>query len=237
MSTERISGQIFILVNQVRKKHGLPPVKELPQLRELAHIQSQNMAEKGYFAHTDHLGRTPKDRKMTYFPELFGGVGENIASVAGLPPERLAAKFMQVWMDSPGHRENILRKRFNYLGVSVVQRGGAFYATQVFGDLVAVLQTPLRKAYNYGTEHYFRFTFLGAFPRRDLSIMVQFPDKQARFFVSETTFYTGSGILKPVWHGQDFSIRLRFIYGAGDYILNLGQKGTYYEGGLKIKVR
>ena len=60
----------------------------------------------------------------------YGRAGENIA----MSTSATAADFVKMWMDSPGHRENILRAQFRYTGLGVYGDGEAFYATQVFSS-------------------------------------------------------------------------------------------------------
>lgn len=195
--TEEIEREILKLTNKERRDRGLPALETNPELRELARTQSRNMRSQVFFSHIDHKGRGPEDRKQVFFPELFGGVGENIAYVHGAPPSELAGKFIDLWMNSPGHRENMLRASFGHLGVGVVEKDGMFYATQVFGDLAARLLDVVTRRYKYGSEHVFSFKFLGKFPKSKISIFVRFPDSRARFYVTEQRFYTGMGVYKP----------------------------------------
>jgi len=156
--------------------------------------------------------------------------------VHGVRSSELAAKFIDLWMHSPGHRENMLRASFGYLGVGVVAREGMFYATQVFGDLAARLEKAVARNYRYGSEHVFSFKFLGKFPKSKISVFVRFPDSSARFHLTENRFYTGMGVYKPEWHGDTFRVRIKFDKGHGVYTLHVGSYGVYYAGGVALRV-
>jgi uncharacterized protein YkwD len=87
------------------------------------------MAVKGYFSHTGQDGRSPFDRiKQAGYPGRM--MGENIA--AG---QTSAAAVMQAWMNSPGHRANILNCGYKEVGVGYVAGGSMrHYWTQNFGS-------------------------------------------------------------------------------------------------------
>ncbi len=88
------------------------------------------MAGHGFFSHTDQRGRGPLERVQIFdSEERFVLVGENIAAGYGSP--RLACRG---WMNSSGHRENILREGFTTIGAGFA-RGGPLdrYFVQVFG--------------------------------------------------------------------------------------------------------
>ena len=236
-SANEIARAIFDLTNKERTARGLAPFKENESLDRLSVIQSKNMMDHNFFSHTDHLGRGPGERKDQYFPRLFGGVGENIAYVHGVPAVQLARKFVKIWMDSPGHRANILRPKYSHMGVGITRNGKTYYATQTFGDLVAQMITNVRNAYPYGSEQEFTFEFLGKFPRDKISVFLHFPDKSARFFTSKNSYYTGVGYYRPRWlGGRLFSLTVKFDKGHGDYNLTMGSYENYTPGGLSLRV-
>ena len=84
------------------------------------------MAANDYFDHTSQDGRGPTERAAEQGYE--GGVGENIA--AGYPD---AESVMEGWMNSEGHRANILNCDYDVLGVGVADRDGTLYWVQNFG--------------------------------------------------------------------------------------------------------
>lgn len=114
--------QILKLVNLERKKAGLQQLSFDTSLRSAARQHSQEMQKLNYFSHTSPVTevRNPSDRVYRTGVSDFI-VGENIA-VHSLDagPEAVAAQLMEQWMNSPGHRANILRPEFTHLGIGVI---------------------------------------------------------------------------------------------------------------------
>lgn len=127
VSEEAAAGaQVLQLVNQERAKVGCSPVAANSSLTALATGFSKDMAARGFFDHTDPDGVTPWDRASAAGISDLGG--ENIArGQAG------AAAVMEAWMDSPGHKANILNCDFKTLGVGVHFGSGGPWWTQNFG--------------------------------------------------------------------------------------------------------
>ncbi|MEV6951555.1 CAP domain-containing protein [Streptomyces sp. NPDC051183] len=117
---------VVALVNQVRAEAGCGPVRANPPLAALAGAFSKDMATRGFFDHTDPDGNTPWDRATK--AGLSGLGGENIARGQGD-----AAAVMKAWMDSPGHKANILNCEFRTLGVGAHFAAGGPWWTQDFG--------------------------------------------------------------------------------------------------------
>jgi uncharacterized protein YkwD len=117
---------VLDLTNQERKRAKLAPLKSNQKLCWIARAHSQNMARRNIYSHVLD-GKTPSDRARDVgYPE---GVAEN--AFRGPPT---AADAMRGWMNSKGHRENILGAGFTEFGVGVAQdRNGQRYWTQVFG--------------------------------------------------------------------------------------------------------
>ncbi|PWI06846.1 hypothetical protein DIZ27_30995 [Streptomyces sp. NWU339] len=127
VSEEAAAGaQVLQLVNQERAKVGCSPVAANSALTGLATAFSQDMAERGFFDHTDPDGDTPWDRAKASGIADLGG--ENIAR-----GQATAAAVMEAWMDSPGHKANILNCDFKTLGVGVHFGSGGPWWTQNFG--------------------------------------------------------------------------------------------------------
>ncbi len=122
-------AEVLRLVNLERSKANCRPVQADAQLALAARQHSADQAAKGYFDHTSQDGRTWSDRiEATSYQGRPGG--ENIA--AGQPTP---AAVMESWMNSPGHRANILNCSFKDLGVGMA-KGGPYgiYWTQDFGS-------------------------------------------------------------------------------------------------------
>jgi uncharacterized YkwD family protein/spore coat assembly protein SafA len=126
-STTNIENKVVELVNIERSKNGLPPLKSNAQLANVARLKSQDMLNKGYFSHTSPTYGSPF-KMMEDFGIRYSAAGENIAM--GQPT---AEQVMNAWMNSPGHRSNILSRSFSEIGVGFVNGGsGRTYWTQMF---------------------------------------------------------------------------------------------------------
>ncbi|WP_329379109.1 CAP domain-containing protein [Streptomyces sp. NBC_01716] len=119
--------QVTTLVNSERSKAGCGPVTANSQLETAALRHSQDMAAKDYFDHTSPDGRDPGDR-ITAAGYRWTTYGENIARGQQTP-----ASVMEGWMNSPGHRANILNCAFKEIGVGVHDASGGPWWTQAFG--------------------------------------------------------------------------------------------------------
>ncbi|MFB7174622.1 CAP domain-containing protein [Streptomyces sp. NPDC056254] len=117
---------VVTLVNQERAQAGCGPVRANPPLAALAGAFSKDMATRGFFGHADPEGNTPWDRAAK--AGLSGLGGENIARGQGD-----AASVMKAWMNSPGHKANILNCEFRTLGVGAHFAAGGPWWTQDFG--------------------------------------------------------------------------------------------------------
>jgi|GEM_PF-2366210 len=114
--------EVFKLVNEERKKAGVSALAWSDALRDLARAHSHDMCERKFFDHTnpdglDPTGRARAGKAGTHTftpccPDPFAGVGENIAY-----GQKDAASVMNGWMNSPGHRANILNGNYTHIGV------------------------------------------------------------------------------------------------------------------------
>ncbi|MDW7670264.1 MAG: stalk domain-containing protein [Bacillota bacterium] len=122
--------EVIRLVNIEREKAKLPPVSKCDHLMEVADAKSQDMVDKRYFAHTSPTYGDLSDMLGTFQID-YGTSGENIAAGQMTPEE-----VMEGWMNSPGHRNNILHPDFNLMGVGTVEGGlyGGYTWTQLFTD-------------------------------------------------------------------------------------------------------
>ncbi|KQX47767.1 MULTISPECIES: CAP domain-containing protein [unclassified Streptomyces] len=119
-------AEVLRLVNLERAKVGCSPVNPSAQLASLAGAFSADMAARGFFDHTDPDGDTPWARAEQ--AGVTGMGGENIAR-----GQADAAAVMESWMNSDGHRANILNCDFKTLGVGVHFGDGGPWWTQDFG--------------------------------------------------------------------------------------------------------
>ncbi|MBK5242760.1 CAP domain-containing protein [Clostridium sp.] len=122
-----IEKQVAIMVNTERGKIGLAPLKLNWQLSRVARYKSQDMIDKKYFSHQSPTYGSPFVM-MKDFGIRFSAAGENIAY-----GQRTATEVMNGWMNSPGHRANILSKNFTEIGVGLAKKSdGTLYWTQMF---------------------------------------------------------------------------------------------------------
>ena len=99
------------LVNQERSKAGLKPLAMDWELQRTARTKACDMSQKGYFSHTSPTYGSPFDM-MRQFGISYKTAGENIAQGQRTPQE-----VMKSWMNSQGHRENILKPEYTHIGV------------------------------------------------------------------------------------------------------------------------
>ena len=122
---------VLDLVNRERAQAGCPAVEAQPHLREAAFLHSKDMADNRYFSHTGQNGSRFWERAEAAGYTGFAA-GENIAAGYGAPEA-----VMNGWMNSSGHRANILNCRHTHLGVGYYYGSGSPYGaywTQVFGQ-------------------------------------------------------------------------------------------------------
>ncbi|WP_406145698.1 CAP domain-containing protein [Streptomyces sp. NBC_01012] len=125
-SATTAQAAVLDLVNQERAKVGCSPVTRSSSLTALAQDFSEDMAARDFFGHTDPDGATPWDRAEAAGVEGLGG--ENIAR-----GQADAQAVMDAWMNSEGHRANILNCDYKTLGVGVHLGSGGPWWTQDFG--------------------------------------------------------------------------------------------------------
>ncbi|SCI79008.1 uncharacterized protein%2C YkwD family [uncultured Clostridium sp.] len=118
--------EILDLVNVERTNRGLQPLKFNNELSNVATKKSQDMIDRNYFDHTSPTYGSPFDM-MKQFGISYRAAGENIAMGQKTPKE-----VMNSWMNSPGHRKNILNPDFTELGVGIASNGSSIYWTQMF---------------------------------------------------------------------------------------------------------
>lgn len=136
------------LVNAQRTANALPALIMRNDLREVARAHSEDMAARDFFDHVNPDGDDPFDR-LDDAGIAFNNAGENIAFNQGFPNP--AAVAVDGWMNSQGHRENILRSAFTHAGMGVaVTANGEHYFTQVFAGFSKDVPEGFVDVYYYG---------------------------------------------------------------------------------------
>lgn len=116
--------EVIRLVNNVRSANGLKPLTENWELSRVARYKSEDMVSRRYFDHTSPTYGTPF-QMMKSFGITYRSAGENIAY-----GQRTPAAVMDAWMNSSGHRKNILNSSYTQIGVGYCASGN--YWTQMF---------------------------------------------------------------------------------------------------------
>lgn len=134
------AGDIVSLINNERTRKGVPELARNAQLTEAAQAKAEDMARNRYYAHVSPKGKAPPDfiHEAGY---RFRVAGENLVI-----DRKTAGEAVDAWMESPGHRENILRTEFTETGVGVadgVYEGErTIFVVQEFAAPLPAVTTP-----------------------------------------------------------------------------------------------
>ncbi|MRG86835.1 SafA/ExsA family spore coat assembly protein [Salinibacillus xinjiangensis] len=125
--TQSVEQQVAKITNDYRAQNGLGPLTFDWQLARVARYKSKDMRDQGYFSHTSPTYGSPFTM-MKNFNISYRKAAENIAAGQRTPQE-----VVRSWMNSPGHRKNILDPDMTHIGVGYAQ-GGSYghYWTQMF---------------------------------------------------------------------------------------------------------
>ncbi|WP_010194015.1 CAP domain-containing protein [Bacillus sp. m3-13] len=130
-ATEQAAGavsefekKVVELTNAEREKQGLAPLELDVELSKVAKDKSKDMQQNNYFSHNSPTHGSPFDMMKKYGIQ-YNTAGENIAQGQQSPEEVVNA-----WMNSEGHRANIMNENFTHIGVGHVEEGN--YWTQMF---------------------------------------------------------------------------------------------------------
>lgn len=123
---DRVRREMIASVNAARKKAGLGPVTGSSRLDKAAQRHAEDMLARGYFAHKSPAGTTVRERAQAAGYN-WRTIGENIAYGQTSVPE-----VMETWLNSPGHRKNILTASFAELGVGLAMGRGADGKYQIY---------------------------------------------------------------------------------------------------------
>ena len=135
-NVDSVRAAILCLHNQVRAQRGLPLLRENARLRRAALEHSSDMVSRGFFEHTTPNGTTMVERihaARYVSPRFDWALGENLAWGTGSLATPRA--IMRAWMDSPGHRANVVKRAYREIGIGVVagvptdRDNGATYTT------------------------------------------------------------------------------------------------------------
>ena len=130
MSAAELAKALEVLdrVNEERAAVGQPPLAWDDDVAETAYQHSLDMDLRDFFSHTNPDGLLPWDR-LTADGVSYRSAGENIYWASW---SASAAQAMDAWMNSTGHRDNILRAGWTHTGIGVHEGSGGSWWTQVF---------------------------------------------------------------------------------------------------------
>ena len=123
-SVQEFENEVIRLVNEQRVQNGLKPLTANWELSRVARFKSQDMVDNRYFSHTSPTYGSPF-QMIRAFGLSFRTAGENIAY-----GQRTPQSVVKAWMNSSGHRANILNASYTQIGVGYVAQG--HYWTQMF---------------------------------------------------------------------------------------------------------
>ena len=120
--------EVFNLINEQRTKNGLSALKIDSEVQNVARIKAQDMVNNNYFSHTSPTYGSPFDM-LNSFKVSYKTAGENIAGNSS------NSAAVTAWMNSSGHKANILNSSFNYTGIGVVNgsKYGKIYVQMFIG--------------------------------------------------------------------------------------------------------
>ncbi len=122
-----LETELIRLVNNERSRAGRSPLAENNELSRVARLKSEDFVKKNYFSHNSPTYGTPFNM-IRSFDIHFTAAAENIAS-----GQKTAEQVMNTWMNSSGHKSNILNYIYNQIGVGVAKdNNGNLYWTQMF---------------------------------------------------------------------------------------------------------
>jgi uncharacterized protein YkwD len=145
-----LAQRLVELTGERRREAGLGTLAADPELLPAARAHALDVLERGYAGHVTPGGLDPGDRVALLHRRLVGSVGENLAELTGLGAEQregqtgpLAARIMAGWMESPGHRDNILGRDHTHLAIAALAQGEKVVVVQLFAARRALLAEPL----------------------------------------------------------------------------------------------
>lgn len=223
MTATEFEAEIFRLTNLERTRHSLPEFYPELLLVDLARHHADNMARQNFFAHEDKEGLDVSGRQKRYCRNLISTrIGENLAYHEHSQRKYSAQTVVTGWMNSPGHRANILNPEFTHLGVAIARTGDKLYSVQVFARPIAKLITTVAKKIPLKQAYRLEFVYLSVEDRKGLEIALYLPDADKKVFIDEQTFVRGIQFLPINWgSGGLFYVDIPTEHGRGVYKLGI----------------
>lgn len=137
ISSNEVETRVHERINTIRADNNLSHLDHNDEIATIARTYSHDMAERGYFSHVNPEGEGPDDRFGDLYPRKCHAVGENLAlvgSTGAMDADEIAKRVVNGWMNSEGHRENILTARWDSQGIGVYIGDERVYVSQEFCD-------------------------------------------------------------------------------------------------------
>lgn len=134
--TQEVARDLYRMVNEERVKAGLKPLEIDPKLEEMATSHTLNMFKLKFFGHGE--GESSFASRINASGLDFSWSGENVGETSvsgpGTPASEIAKSLMEGWLNSPGHKDNMLRHYVSHMGIGVAwdPDSGIYRATQIF---------------------------------------------------------------------------------------------------------
>lgn len=128
--------------NDFRIRQSLAPLRRHEGLTLAARAHAADLLQRRYFEHASPEGYTSVQRVALLARSFIGLAGENIVEEENGPPAS-AADLAELWRNSPGHRQNMLRPSYTHIGIGVVRGGSRTIGAVAFGERFAELEAPL----------------------------------------------------------------------------------------------
>ncbi|WP_164737396.1 CAP domain-containing protein [Georgenia sp. SYP-B2076] len=130
--TLEVEAEVFNRINEYRQSQGVAPLTRNSAVDALARGWSETQAAQSNMSHNPQYGQQ--------MPAGASSWSENVAYLSGYSTAEMAGVFVDGWIDSEGHRRNLLDPKATHTGVGVAQNaGGEVYATQNFGSYAGAL--------------------------------------------------------------------------------------------------
>ncbi len=137
ISSNEIEVRVHKRVNVIRTENNLSKLEHSGEIATISRTYSYDMGEREYFSHVSPEGERPDDRFGDLYPSKCHAIGENLARLSGviaLDADDIAERVVDGWMNSKGHRKNILTDKWDSQGIGVYIDGRSVYVTQEFCD-------------------------------------------------------------------------------------------------------
>lgn len=167
-----------------------------------------------------------------------GGIGENLFFIENsrkiYDPKEIALG----WMNSTGHRENILNKEFTHEGIGVFLLENKLYTSQVLAIPILKRLSALPQTFSPEYRYLVEFEYLAREPSSSFSCQLATPDPNTKVKVDLLTYYLGVMPLELEWKDTSrLILPLEFKYGSGIYSLRVGWDGYFYPDMQEFRVK